>query len=46
MRCNLSPNIGVKQFKKEPAEEFQAYENAFMARFRDKSSCWTTYQNE
>jgi hypothetical protein len=46
VRCNLSTNIGVKQFKKERAEEFQAYENAFMARFRAKSSRWTAYQNE
>ena len=46
VRHNLSPNVGGEQFKKERAEEFQAHENAFMARFRAKSSHWTAYQNE
>jgi hypothetical protein len=46
VQCNLPPNVGVKQFKKEHAEEFKACEKEFIARFRAKPSHWTTYQNE
>ena len=45
-KCNLPPNIGVEQFKRERSEECKAHENNLMARFKAKSSRWTIYTNE
>jgi methyltransferase-like protein len=44
-KCNLPPNVGVKQFQKKRAEELKTCENNLMARFKAKSSCWITYTN-
>ena len=45
VKCNLPPNTGVKQLKKERAEEHKARVDNLMARFKAKSSRWTTHNS-
>ncbi len=43
-KCNLPPNTGVEQLKKEHAEELKAHVDTH-CKIQAKSSCWTTDNN-
>jgi hypothetical protein len=45
-KCNLPPNIGVEQLKKERAGEFKTNFANLLARFKAKFSCWTVRNRE